>query len=367
MFCIIGALGPLSSILLKTEPSQAKPKGSSSMFSGTEEVQCLEGFYEELPLVKEVPIHNSVSVSVRNCPDTAKTLLYLETDLPGDVVVHWGVCRDGSKTWEIPAAPQPPETKVFKNKALRTLLQVYYLMQTIDLTEILNVTEVWNWTLFQPKQQGNGSCRLFTVEKGFSGFLFVLKLKEDSWLNCRGNDFYIPLPCSATPANQGQATSEGAEMMTENHTEVTSTVYTDEIIKEIRNLVSDISSEKSRSAKTKEAQESILQEIEKLAAEAYSIFRSATPTFSDETTAPEEARPSNISSGTGTGYEILCQGFNWESHKSGRWYMELGERASELSALGFTIIWLPPPTDSVSPEGYMPRDLYNLNSRYYLP
>ncbi|KAI3714786.1 hypothetical protein L6452_21746 [Arctium lappa] len=32
--------------------------------------------------------------------------------------------------------------------------------------------------------------------------------------------------------------------------------------------------------------------------------------------------------------------------------------------LGFTIAWLPPPTESISPKGYMPNDLYNLNSRY---
>lgn len=70
-----------------------------------------------------------------------------------------------------------------------------------------------------------------------------------------------------------------------------------------------------------------------------------------------------LCSGTGSGYEILCQGFNWESHKSGKWYKELNEKAAELSSLGFTIIWLPPPTESVSPEGYMPKDLYNLNSR----
>jgi len=74
--------------------------------------------------------------------------------------------------------------------------------------------------------------------------------------------------------------------------------------------------------------------------------------------------PPQISSGTGSGFEILCQGFNWESHKSGRWYMELKEKTAEMSSLGFTVVWLPPPTDSVSPEGYMPRDLYNLNSRY---
>nr|GMD46869.1 alpha-amylase 3, chloroplastic isoform X2 [Ipomoea batatas] len=74
--------------------------------------------------------------------------------------------------------------------------------------------------------------------------------------------------------------------------------------------------------------------------------------------------PIKICSGTGSGHEILCQGFNWESHKCGRWYLELQEKAELLSSLGFTIVWLPPPTDSVSPEGYMPKDLYNLNSRY---
>ena len=31
---------------------------------------------------------------------------------------------------------------------------------------------------------------------------------------------------------------------------------------------------------------------------------------------------------------------------------------------GFTAVWLPPPTDSVSDQGYLPRDLYNLNSFY---
>ena len=40
------------------------------------------------------------------------------------------------------------------------------------------------------------------------------------------------------------------------------------------------------------------------------------------------------------------------------------EMAPRLAELGFTVVWLPPPTDSVSQEGYMPRDLYNLNCKY---
>ena len=84
----------------------------------------LEGFYEEHPIVRETLVDNSVTVSVTQCPETAKNLLYIETDLPGDVIVHWGVCKDKGRKWELPEQPYPSETKVFKNKALRTLLQV---------------------------------------------------------------------------------------------------------------------------------------------------------------------------------------------------------------------------------------------------
>lgn len=222
---------------------------------------------------------------------------------------------------------------------------------------------------FQPKEGGNECSGLFTLDEEFAGFLFVLKLNENTWLRCMGNDFYIPLSnSSCLPAEPTQVMSTtGKSEQAEK--EVSQTAYTNGIIKEIRNLVSGISSEISQKKKSKEAQQSILHEIEKLAAEAYSIFRTSVPTFSELEEAAAESEvlkpPAKISSGTGSGFEILCQGFNWESNKSGRWYMELKEKAAELSSLGFSVIWLPPPTESVSPEGYMPKDLYNLNSRYY--
>lgn len=223
----------------------------------------------------------------------------------------------------------------------------------------------------QSKEGGNECYRLFTLEEGLEGFLFVLKIDENTWLNCMGNDFYIPLSSSSIStalSRQGQPKDAQLPGTTEKENQGSSvTEYTDGIINEIRNLVSDISSEKRRTTKTKEAQEIILQEIEMLAAEAYSIFRSSIPTFIEEVVIEaEEPKPptAKIISGTGTGFEILCQGFNWESHKSGRWYIELKNKAEELSMLGFTVVWLPPPTESVSPEGYMPTDLYNLNSRY---
>lgn len=35
-----------------------------------------------------------------------------------------------------------------------------------------------------------------------------------------------------------------------------------------------------------------------------------------------------------------------------------------MASAGITSVWLPPPSDSVSPQGYLPRDLYSLNSAY---
>ncbi|XVF03394.1 hypothetical protein REPUB_Repub04eG0257500 [Reevesia pubescens] len=326
-----GSLGQFFHVVKKALASHANSQNICNESKDSKNDRRL-GFYEEQPIVKEVSIGNFVSVAVRKSPDTGKSVLYLETDIPGDVVVHWGVCRDDAKTWEIPASPYPPETAVFKNKALHTLLQ--------------------------PKGTANGSRALFTLDEGLVGFIFVLKLDDNTWLKFKGHDFYVPLSGAISiPGQHGQSDSASEE--------ISSKVYTNGIINEIRNLVSGLN-ENSPKAKIKEAQESILHEIEKLAAEAYSIFRSSIPTFSEKAVLETEApKPTvQISSGICTGFEILCQGFNWESHKSGRWYMELKEKASELSSLGFTVIWLPPPTESVSPEGYMPKDYYNLNSRY---
>lgn len=65
----------------------------------------------------------------------------------------------------------------------------------------------------------------------------------------------------------------------------------------------------------------------------------------------------------GSGHEIMLQAFNWESwHQN--WWETLEGQVDAIADMGFTVVWLPPPTDSVSQQGYMPRDLYNLNSNY---
>jgi alpha-amylase len=67
----------------------------------------------------------------------------------------------------------------------------------------------------------------------------------------------------------------------------------------------------------------------------------------------------------GRGDEIMLQGFNWDSsrHNHG-WWDILKSQVDEIADYGFSLIWLPPPTASVSSEGYMPTDLYDLNSQY---
>lgn len=115
-------------MFVREEALYSKNQESSTESRVPQRENRLEEFYEELPIAKEVAVCNSVSVSVRKCPDTAKSLLYMETDLSGNVVVHWGVCRDDAKNWEVPASPYPPNTVIFKGRALRTLLEVGILL-----------------------------------------------------------------------------------------------------------------------------------------------------------------------------------------------------------------------------------------------
>ncbi|EPS66762.1 alpha-amylase, partial [Genlisea aurea] len=64
-----------------------------------------------------------------------------------------------------------------------------------------------------------------------------------------------------------------------------------------------------------------------------------------------------------SGKEVLLQAFNWESHKHD-WWSNLENKVPDMAKSGFTSAWLPPPTHSIAPEGYLPQNLYSLNSSY---
>jgi alpha-amylase len=50
----------------------------------------------------------------------------------------------------------------------------------------------------------------------------------------------------------------------------------------------------------------------------------------------------------------LLQGFNWESWKqSGGWYNMMMGKVDDIAAAGITHVWLPPPSHSVSNEGFL--------------
>eukprot|EP00746_Dinoflagellata_sp_MGD_P128368 gnl/MRDRNA2_/MRDRNA2_62752_c0_seq1.p1 gnl/MRDRNA2_/MRDRNA2_62752_c0~~gnl/MRDRNA2_/MRDRNA2_62752_c0_seq1.p1 ORF type:complete len:830 (+),score=120.61 gnl/MRDRNA2_/MRDRNA2_62752_c0_seq1:74-2563(+) len=64
---------------------------------------------------------------------------------------------------------------------------------------------------------------------------------------------------------------------------------------------------------------------------------------------------------------ILLQGFNWESWKAGKgdWYSIVASKVDLCADMGITDIWLPPPSQSVAPQGYLPSQLFNLDGSKY--
>lgn len=64
---------------------------------------------------------------------------------------------------------------------------------------------------------------------------------------------------------------------------------------------------------------------------------------------------------------ILMQGYHWESHQGangGSWWTEMKNKAPAIQAAGVTHVWFPPVSDGAADEGYLPRELNNLNSDY---
>jgi alpha-amylase len=75
----------------------------------------------------------------------------------------------------------------------------------------------------------------------------------------------------------------------------------------------------------------------------------------------------------GDGRDVLLQGFHWDSHSGGidedtgdrkSWYRVVSENAAAIRAAGFTWVWFPPPSDSLAPQGYIPRRWNILDTTY---
>ncbi|MED6157768.1 hypothetical protein PIB30_026437 [Stylosanthes scabra] len=62
---------------------------------------------------------------------------------------------------------------------------------------------------------------------------------------------------------------------------------------------------------------------------------------------------------------LLFQGFNWESSGKGGWYNSLKNKIPDIANAGVTHVWLPPPSQSVSSQGYLPGRLYDLDASKY--
>ncbi|KAI3688989.1 hypothetical protein L2E82_46935 [Cichorium intybus] len=73
-----------------------------------------------------------------------------------------------------------------------------------------------------------------------------------------------------------------------------------------------------------------------------------------------------LSSSLAAAPTLLFQGFNWDScNKEGGLYNSLVDSIDDLAAAGITHIWLPPPSQSAAPQGYLPGRLYDLNASKY--
>ncbi len=63
---------------------------------------------------------------------------------------------------------------------------------------------------------------------------------------------------------------------------------------------------------------------------------------------------------------VLLQGFYWESSHdhNGDWYQYVEALVGDMQTSGIDMIWLPPPSDAGSWEGYLPRELNNFANSY---
>lgn len=63
---------------------------------------------------------------------------------------------------------------------------------------------------------------------------------------------------------------------------------------------------------------------------------------------------------------VILQAYNWNSWRTHnkKFFNYLTSKSHEIKQIGIDAIWLPPCSKSVSPQGYMPLNLYDIDSEY---
>jgi hypothetical protein len=339
-------------------------------------VKLVEGSWVITNTIEEV-VHNEKEVQytigalVETDPKGGGVRLRVEAEVPWNLVLHWGIVPRGARAdvWSLPPESwRPMGSSVYKDKACETPMK-----------------------RFESPLYGLGTLNYAELELGNAPTAVRFVLKEANgtrWVDHNGDDFVIPMPEAAAPSSvldekskqdmrdatdvAMAAVARAAEMNLNSVAEVVADV----VITDEPKVEEDVDVEVEIEVEPKPEMNIAVDEDVVVAKETPVI---EGPQFVEVQQAPEVVAPptpeptptpiktasSRVTSAVGSGREILLQGFNWESSKSpSSWYTNVTNLAETIGRIGFTVIWLPPPTDSVSLEGYMPRDYYDLNSRY---
>ncbi|MCK8523022.1 starch-binding protein [Aquimarina sp. D1M17] len=65
--------------------------------------------------------------------------------------------------------------------------------------------------------------------------------------------------------------------------------------------------------------------------------------------------------------DVMFQAFDWnvQNQPAGQtWYNVVTQNRNAIKDAGIDLIWMPPPSNSAAPQGYLPRELYNFDSAY---
>lgn len=65
--------------------------------------------------------------------------------------------------------------------------------------------------------------------------------------------------------------------------------------------------------------------------------------------------------------DVMFQAFDWnvQNQPAGQtWYNVISSARNAINDAGVDVIWMPPPSNSAAPQGYLPRELYDINSAY---